>query len=391
LAWRASEESFIKNLNVFTDLKFRVGYGISGNSLGFDPFISSVLYTKKGQFYNNGSYISAIGANRNANPDLKWERTSMFNVGVDFGFFNNRLTGSIEYYNKTTKDLIADYAVPSTKYLVSWLTANVGEINNKGIEFSLNAIPVQTKDFTWNTTLNVSHNKNKVVSISNESFTADYFDEAELNAPGQSGAQQQRITAGRPLGSFYMWKWAGYDTNGLSTFYTADGKTTTQPTNADRQWLGDAQPKLVFGWNNTLTYKNWSMTMFFTGMTGNKILNATRARLSRLADVTRVNILANVLDDNKSTDTNSHLLCDRYLEKGDFIRLQTLSVAYNFKKFCDFIQNLRVYASCNNVFVITGYKGLDPEVNLGGLTPGIDNKNFYPKTRTFMIGASITF
>ena len=391
LAWRMSDESFIKNLNVFDDLKFRIGYGVSGNSLGFDPLISSVLYNKKGSFYNNGTTISAIGATRNANPDLKWERTSMFNVGLDFGFFNNRLTGTIEYYYKKTSDLIANYTVPTTKYLVNWLTANVGEISNKGVELSINAIPVKTKDFSWSTTINLSHNKNNVESISNSDFTADYFDEAELNAPGQSGAQQQRIVAGRPLGSFYMWKWAGYDSNGISTYYTADGGTTTQPTAADRQWVGDAQPDLNFGWNNTLNYKNWSMTMFFTGVVGNDVLNATRARLSRIADAGRVNILANVLDDQKITDSNSYLLCDRYLEKGDYIRLQNLSLSYSFKKFCNYIQNLRVYASCNNVFVLTGYKGLDPEVNLGGLTPGIDNKNFYPKTRTFMFGASVTF
>lgn len=391
LAWRMSDESFIKNLNVFDDLKFRIGYGVSGNSLGFDPLISSVLYNKKGSFYNNGTTISAIGATRNANLDLKWERTSMFNVGLDFGFFNNRLTGTIEYYYKKTSDLIANYTVPTTKYLVNWLTANVGEISNKGVELSINAIPVKTKDFSWSTTINLSHNKNNVESISNSDFTADYFDEAELNAPGQSGAQQQRIVAGRPLGSFYMWKWAGYDSNGISTYYTADGGTTTQPTAADRQWVGDAQPDLNFGWNNTLNYKNWSMTMFFTGVVGNDVLNATRARLSRIADAGRVNILANVLDDQKITDSNSYLLCDRYLEKGDYIRLQNLSLSYSFKKFCNYIQNLRVYASCNNVFVLTGYKGLDPEVNLGGLTPGIDNKNFYPKTRTFMFGASVTF
>jgi len=391
IAWRMNEEKFIKNLNIFDDLKFRVGYGVSGNSLGFDPLTSLVSYTKKGSFYSNGQYISAIGATRNANPDLKWERTSMFNVGLDFGFFNNRLTGTIEYYDKRTSDLIADYTVPTTKYLVSYLTANVGEISNKGIEFTINATPVQTHDFSWNTSLNLSHNKNVVESISNENFTADYFDVAELNAPGQSGASQQRILAGEALGSFYTWKWAGYDQNGLSLFYKADGTTTTQPTAKDRFLTGNAQPKLTFGWNNTLNYKNWSMTMFFSGITGNKIMNATRARLSRIADVTRVNVLASIVNTENSKDANSHLLSDRYLEKGDYIRLSNLSVAYNFKKFTDYIQNLRVYASCNNVFVLTGYKGLDPEVNLGGLTPGIDNKNFYPKTRTFMLGASVTF
>lgn len=391
-AWRMSDENFIKDLNTFSDLKFRVGYGVSGNSLGFDPLISSVLYGKTGTFYDStGTLVSAIGATRNANPDLKWERTSMFNVGLDFGFFNNRLTGTVEYYDKRTSDLIADYAVSTTKYLVSTLTANVGKISNKGIELTLNAIPIQTKKITWNTSLNVSHNKNNVESISNDKFSADYFDEAELNAPGQSGAQQQRIQAGKPLGSFYTWKWAGYDTNGVSLFYKADGTTTTTPSNSDRFWTGSAQPKLTFGWNNTLNYMNWSMTMFFSGVTGNKVLNATRARLSRVAEATHINLLASVAQTDKASDYNANYLSDRYIEKGDYIRLSNLALSYTFKDVCDYIKDIRLYASCNNVFVITGYKGLDPEVNLGGLTPGIDNKDYYPKTRTFMFGASLTF
>jgi len=392
LAWRMSEEGFIKNLGVFDDLKFRIGYGVSGNSLGFDPLIAMVLYGKSGSFTNsNGESVSAIGATRNANPDLKWERTSMFNVGLDFGFFNNRLTGTIEYYDKRTSDLIADYAVSTTKYLVNVMTANVGEISNKGIELTLNATPVQTRDFNWNTSLNLSHNKNRVESISNSEFSVEYFDQAELNAPGQSGARQQRILAGEPLGTFYTWKWAGYNDDGVSVFYTKDGDITTTPNDEDRVKTGSAQPKLNLGWNNTLNYKNWSMTMFFTGVFGNDIMNASRARLSRVNGATERNLLKEVVTEQRGTDSNAHYLSDRWLEKGDYLRLSNLSVSYNFKNISDYIQNLRVYASCSNVFVITGYKGLDPEVNLGGLTPGIDNKNFYPKTRTFMLGATITF
>ncbi|NMA75163.1 MAG: TonB-dependent receptor [Bacteroidales bacterium] len=391
-AWRASEESFVKQWNIFSDLKFRVGYGVSGNTLGFDPFIAKRLYGKTGVFVNSqGNIVSSIGTTRNSNENLKWERTGMFNVGIDFGFFNNRLTGSIEYYDKRTTDLIADYAVSATDYPTNILTANVGEISNKGIELLINVTPVITKDFTWSTSVNLSHNKNEVVSISNEEFSVDYFDEANLEAAGQSGMRQQRIEAGRPLGSFYTWKWAGYSENGVSLFYTKDGETTTTPSKEDRFWTGSAQPKLNFGWNNTLTYKNWAMTVFFTGVTGNKILNASRASLSRMAGITERNVLKSVVKTEKITDTNSNYLSDRYIEKGDYLRLSNLSISYTFDNFSSYIKNLRVYASCNNVFVITGYKGLDPEVNLGGLTPGIDNKNFYPKTRTFMFGASLTF
>lgn len=392
LAWRINEESFIKDLNVFSDLKFRVGYGVSGNSLGFDPYTSLVRYGKNGTFINsNGETVSAIGAVRNANPYLKWERTAMINVGIDFGFFNNRLTGTIEYYDKRTDDLIADYEVSTTEYLVSWITTNVGEISNKGVELTLNATPISTRDFSWNTTLNLSHNKNEVVSLSNAHFSKEYIDRAELNAAGQTGAHQQRIQAGRPLGSFYTWKWAGYNESGISQFYTKDGEVTLTPSDNDRFWTGSAQPKLNLGWKNTFTYKNWSLDLFITGVFGNDILNASRAHLSRMGSITYRNILESAVKDEKITDSNSHFLSDRYIEKGDYLRLSNMSVGYNFNSVGKYIKGLRVYASCNNVFVITGYKGLDPEVNLGGTEPGIDNRNFYPKTRTFMLGTSITF
>lgn len=392
LAWRLSEESFIKDLNVFSDLKFRIGYGVSGNSLGFDPYTSLVLYGKNGTFINsNGETVSAIGAARNANPNLKWEKTSMLNVGLDFGFFNNRLTGTIEYYDKRTSDLIADYEVSTTEYLVSWLTTNVGKISNKGVELTLNATPIITNKFTWDTNLNLSHNKNKVERLSNETYAKDYIDRAELNAPGQTGAHQQRIQTGKAIGSFYTWKWAGYNENGISQFYTKDGDVTLTPSDQDRFNTGSAQPKLNLGWKNTFTYSNWSLDMFITGVTGNKILNASRASLSRMGSVSYRNILTSAAKKEKVTDSNAHFLSDRYIEKGDYLRLANLSIGYRFKNISKYISDLRLYASCNNVFVITGYDGLDPEVNLGGTEPGIDNRNFYPKTRTFMFGTSVTF
>lgn len=392
VAWRLNDEKFIKDMNIFDDLKFRVGYGVSGNSLGFDPLVSRVLYAQSGTFVNSaGTTVSAIGATRNANPDLKWERTSMFNIGLDFGFFNNRLTGTIEYYNKKTSDLIADYSVSSTKYLVNWITANVGEISNKGVELTINAIPVQTKNFSWNTTLNLSHNDNNVESISNSDFTVDYFDEAQLNATGQSSAMQQKIIEGKPLGSFYTWKWAGYTDTGVSQFYTADGGVTTTPSDKDRFYTGSAQPKLTLGWNNTLTYKKLSMNMFFTGVFGNKVLDATRASLMVMSSVAERNVLKDAIAEQKATDYTAHYLSDRYIENGSYLRLSSLSFSYNLGSISDYIKELKLNVSCNNVFVITGYKGLDPEVNLGGLTPGIDNRSYYPRTRTFMFGANITF
>ena len=162
-AWRITEEQFMKNQHVFDDLKLRVGYGVSGNSLGFDAFIARPLYGATGWFtYVNPdgstSNYRMLGATRNANPDLKWESTSMFNIGIDFGFLHNRLSGTIEYYDKRTSDLIYDYPVSTNRYPYGTMTANVGDISNKGIEITINSVPVQTHNFTWSTTLNLSHN-----------------------------------------------------------------------------------------------------------------------------------------------------------------------------------------------------------------------------------------
>lgn len=395
-AWRLSEEPFIQQTGIFDDLKLRAGYGVSGNSMGFDVFTARQVYGATSSFYTDafGNNLRTLAALRNANPDLRWERTGMLNLGVDFAFLDNRLSGSIEYYDKNTTDLIYDYPVSTTTYLYGSLTANVGEINNKGVEVSLQAIPVRSGNFTWSTGLVVSHNKNLVTRISNQEFSTDYIDLAELGGAGQSNAFQQRLMEGAPIGHFYTWEWAGYNEDGISTFYVRDqetgertGETTITPTNKDRGVTGSAQPKATLGWNNNFSYKNFALTAMFQGVFGHKIMNGTRARHSNIVgNAGQKNLLASVLDTDKVTDINAHYLSDRYLEKGDYLRLANLTLSYTLPHFSSQFKNIRVYATVNNAFVLTSYKGVDPEVDLGGLTPGIDNRQTYPRTRTFMFG-----
>lgn len=257
-SWRIIEEDFMKEQDVFDDLKFRVGYGVSGNSLGFDAFYSRQVYGSTGWFTSaDGDNYRVLGATRNANPDLKWEKTAMLNVGLDFGFFNNRLSGTVEYYDKRTSDLIYNYRVSTLLYPYSEMWANVGDISNKGVEITINAVPVQTKDFTWSTTLNLSHNKNKVESMSNSEYTVNFIDMADPNINSYSGQHVQRLMEGAPIGQFYLWEWAGYDENGMSIFndYDEEGNlvgTTDAPDDGDRRMAGSAQPKLTYGWNNNV-------------------------------------------------------------------------------------------------------------------------------------------
>ncbi|WP_304317238.1 TonB-dependent receptor [Phocaeicola plebeius] len=400
-AWRITEEQFMKNQHVFDDLKLRVGYGVSGNSLGFDAFIARPLYGATGWFtYVNPdgstSNYRMLGATRNANPDLKWESTSMFNIGIDFGFLHNRLSGTIEYYDKRTSDLIYDYPVSTNRYPYGTMTANVGNISNKGIEITINAVPVQTHNFTWSTTLNLSHNKNVVEKLTNASYSVPYIDMADPDVV--TGEKVQRIMEGSPIGQFYTYEWAGYNENGVSVFndYDADGNligTTDAPTDEDRRKTDSAQPKLTYGWNNDFTWKNWTLTAFFQGVAGNQIYNATRNYYNNVGLVAAgKNVLSEVATEQNFSDSNAHRPSDRYLESGSYFRLATLTLGYNFGKLGDWVNNLRIYATCNNVFTITGYKGLDPEVYLGGLTPGVDwRQTQYPRTRTFMVGVNVNF
>ncbi len=404
-AWRLSDEDFIKDMNIFDDLKLRAGYGVSGNSLGFDAYTAIQTYGVSGWFnYTDANgYTSnkhTLAATNNSNPDLKWERTGMFNVGLDFAFFNSRLNGTIEYYDKHTSDLIYYYPVSTNRYPFGTMTANVGDISNRGIEVTINAIPVKTKDFEWNTTLNLAHNKNVVEKLSNENFSVDYVAMAYPGIAGNSDKYVQRLMEGCPIGQFYTLEWAGYNDEGVSEFYVHDpetgertGETTTAPQETDQTKTGSAQPKLTFGWNNTLNYKNWSLNVFFQGVTGNKIFNALRAQYSAISLVTSgKNVLKEVATEQLFTDVNAQTPSDRYLENGSYLRLATLSLAYNFGNFGEWINNLTLYATCNNVFTLTGYSGTDPEVSLGGLTPGIDwSNNYYPKTRSYMIGMKVNF
>jgi iron complex outermembrane receptor protein len=399
-AWRMSEENFIKNLGLFDDLKVRVGYGVSGNSKGFDAYTSKIYYSATGRFDYNGYSYRTLGASRNANPDLKWETTSMLNVGLDFAFLNGRINGTLEFYNKKTKDMIYSYSVSTDRYPVDWIDANVGDMSNRGVELTLNVVPVQTRDFNWTASLNFSHNRNRVEKISNDKYSVDYINAYNPNLAGYSTATIQRIIEGQPIGTFYMWEWAGYDDNGVSQFYVHDpetgertGETTTTPLETDRTIVGNAQPKLSMGWNNDFRYKNWGLNAFFSGVFGQKIFNELQAAYSNVTNISvGKNVLADVATKQNPNDTQAQAPSDRYLENGSYFRLASLTLSYTFNNFNGWINNLKLYATCNNVFTLTGYSGRDPEICLGGFTPGCDTRSdHYPRTRQFLFGATINF
>lgn len=413
VAWRVSEENFLRENTWLNDLKVRVGWGQSGNSGGFDIYTSRFFYdqTKRFDYVDpvTGAVTSYKGltAARNVNDNLKWETTTMLNIGLDFSFLNGRIGGTIEYYNKDTKDMIWDYPVSVAQYPVNVLTANVGKMRNRGVELMIQAYPVRTHDFTWNTSLNFSHNDNKIVSVSNSEFNAGVLNRYDPHLPGLSqGCNTQRIVEGKSIGSFYLWDWAGYNEQGISTFYRYDGKgnhvldengnpeTTMTPGDDDRIYAGSAQPKLTMGWDNRLNYKNWDLNLFFTGVFGQKIFNEPRAYFSYMGSISQgKNVMASAIKDQLATDGLAHYPSQRYLEDGSYFKLATVTLGYTFRDcFNGWLKDIRVYVSANNVFTITKYKGRDPEINLGGLDPGHDTRSdHYPRTRQILVGASINF
>ena len=389
-AWRISDESFMKSQDWLNDLKIRVGYGKTGNSLGFDAYTPLILYGSSGTFYYNNNWINAIGPTQNDNPDLKWESTATTNAGIDFTILKGRLSGSVDVYDKKTTDMISLVPVSTATHLFPYEYENVGSMDNKGVEISLSGTPVKTRDFTWESYGNISFNKNKITSLGKD-LSKIYAGDPE--GPGQSGTTVSITEAGYPLGEFYTLKYLGR-TNGVSTYLGANGQPTTTPTSADRTYAGDAQPRYIFGWGNTLTYKNLSFNFFFRGQGGNKIMDASLADFNTPYSASTHNVPVMTLSEPIS-DVNANLYSTRYLESGAFIRLSNATLSYRFKVNGNYIHAVRLYVTGSNLFIITKYKGVDPELNLSlnnqqsGQFIGVDMNNYYPKTRTFLGGIQV--
>ena len=313
-------------------------------------------------------------------------------VGSDvalFKYFNLTL----DWYDKKTTDMIYRYTVDPILVPVGNITANGGSISNKGIELSLSATPVKTSNFSWNSSINLAHNKNVITSLTNPLFVGG--DSVSVSYPegaGQSGSSLQLLKQGRPLGQFFTLEYAGKNSAGVSQFVAANGTLTTTPTRADYHYEGDAQPKLVVGWSNTLRYKDFDFNVFVRGVFGNKIFNATRADLFRPTTAMSTNILVDAADESPA-DGNAYRYSSRFIESGSYVRFDNATLGYNVKSITNnkYIKSLRVYTSVNNLFTITKYKGIDPEVNQGGIAPGVDYNNFYPKTRTVLFGVNVSF
>ena len=391
-AWRIGEEDFMSKQNLVSDLKLRVSYGVTGNAAGFNPYTAQFMLAGRGNYYYNGTTVSAIGAAQTENPFLEWEKTATSNIGLDFSIFKRKINVAIDLYEKKTTDMIIGYAADPMLLPNGGITANGGAMTNKGIELNISGSVIDSKDFSWTTNLGLAHNKNLITKLTNPIFIGG--DSVRVGFPeggGQSGRSVQLLKEGYPLGQFFTFQYAGKNAQGLSQWYKRDKTLTTAPQNGtDNFYLGNAQPKLLLGFANTFRYKKFDLNIMIRGVFGNKIMNATKADLFRPSTAMSTNILSSAAGES-ATDVIAYTYSSRFIESGSYVRFDNATLAYNIGKVGNYIKSMRVYLTGNNLFVITKFTGVDPEVNQGGIAPGIDYNNFYPKTRTTMLGVNVSF
>jgi TonB-linked SusC/RagA family outer membrane protein len=379
VAWRLSQEKFFK-IKPISDLKVRVSYGVTGNQeIGNLNSVTTLGASSTG-YIVGGNRVTIVLPQQYANPDIKWEQTAQFDAGLDFGLFGGRLRGTIDFYNKKTSDLLLAVRVPSPT-VVNTQIVNVGSVQNRGIELELNADVIQSGKFYWQSSLNVSRNVNKVLSLSNDKYKGDNINAAPIQGAGLQGGYAQIIKPGYSLGTFY----------GKELYGIKDGKEILSTYDTI---LGSAQPKFSFGFSNYMSYGKFSLSFMFRGVVGNKIYNLTANNLGYLNNLPGRNVLESATTAGVDRD-QPKVYSSRWIENGSYIRLDNLTLSYSLHLKTDFFKNARVFVTGQNLLVITGYSGLDPEVNseisATGIAPlGVDYLS-YPRARSFSIGFNTNF
>lgn len=390
--WRISNEKFMKNISWVEDLKLRVGYGVTGNNNFSSSYMANMLGSDAFWYLPNGNWKKSYGKTQNVNPNLGWEEKKEWNFGIDYSLFGGRLYGKFDYFIRNIDNLLYSVNVPQPPYTQGTQWQNIGKMQIKGWEFEVGGTPVKTKDFTWNSNLNLSHNSGKIKTLWGNNT---YFNGNGFPAPGTPG-DAARIEEGSTIGSFFIWKFAGFDDEGNFLLYDKDDNVipASQKTELDKRYIGNYTPKLIAAWNNTFTYKNWDLginmrswidfdvmntaNMYFgiQGRGNNNVLKAAYTKFNHIKGEKQI--------------------CDYYLEDGTFLKIDAITLGYTFnmKKLTNnMINKIRLWATCGNVCTITGYSGMNPEVNITGWDQGTEKfwSDYYPTVRTWTFGMQFNF
>lgn len=392
LGWKLKEEAFLKDVDVLSDLKLRLGYGITGQqniNSGDYPYLA-VYETNK-----DGAYYPILGEGTtyrpNAyNPDLKWEKTTTYNVGLDFGFLNNRINGAVDYYYRKTTDLLNSVFVSAGTNFKNKVLSNVGSLENSGIEFSINSKPVVTTDWTWDLGFNITYNKNEITKLTTGD-SENYYVAAGDNIGGGRDMKAMAHAVGHPASSFYVYQQV-YDENGKpieNEFVDRNGDGTINGD--DRYFYKKPTADVLMGLTSRLSYKSWDFSFSLRASLNNYVYNSVEAGGSDCNPTSVYSFgalnnrpLMGVANNIQNLKDNT-LLSDYFVQNASFMKCDNITLGYSFKKLFGAPIGGRVYAAVQNVFTITKYKGLDPEVE-----KGLDN-NIYPRPLTTLIGLSLNF
>lgn len=396
-AWVLSDESFMDKLTIISYLKLRMGYGITGNQdISNYQSIASLTTGYSYPVYYEGidelEYYTTYGPSKNVNPDLKWETKQEFDLGVDFGFLNNKLTGTADVFYRNTKDVLYNYAAQLPSGVASSILANVGNIKNKGVELNITYKAISTPNFNWEIKFNGSYQDNEVASLSNDLYYLSEFETGNIGNPGSLG-NAFIVKEGHPIGGYYGKQFAGFTDDGKWLFYKADGTigTSSEVSDDDNQVIGNGMPRYYASLYNTFRYKNFDLSIFLRGKFDYDILNTVDMFYGNPYVIGTSNVLRSALT-RHNTINEAPIYSSYYLEKGDFVKLDNVSLGYNFKlNESSFMSHLRMFVSVRNLYTITGYTGRDPEVDDTGLTPGMDDRSYYPRTKTVTIGLKAMF
>jgi len=396
---------FINN-DAVNVLKLRASYGLTGNQPG-NSYLSLLRLGPSGNFFYNGEFVPGYSPVSNANTDLKWEKKSEIDIGVDFAFLNSKLVGSFDFYTRTTTDLLFEYEVPVPPNIYNRALVNLGEIKSSGLELSLTWNVVETSDINYSITMTPSYNlANELVSLSGSFNGADLKygirDLGGMGAPGQSDVPLIRAEEGKPIGQLLALVYKEIDESGNLIFEDTnnDGSIST----LDRQIVGNGLPKFLLGFANNFSYKNWDLGVFFRGVFGHDLLNSYRGFYEVPKMIGSYNLPKTAKDMKNPTsgtylNNSSGVLNSTHIENADFVTLDNMSLGYNFSvPQSTGFSKIRLYFAGNNLFYITKYKGADPnprygdiEGNNNPLIPGIDRRNTWFRTRSVTFGANIVF
>lgn len=394
LAWEVTNTPVLKEAvgSIFQSLKPRISYGVTGRS-DFNAYQSIATYSGYSAYLIDGQWINGYAPSLNANPDLAWEKSKAFNIGLDFVTLNNRLRGSIEYFDRRSEDLLYNYTAPQPPFIYNTILVNVGTTKNTGLEVSLEYDVLSKSALKWTTGVNWSTGSTELTKLSSDAYQMAYLD--LYRKPGVGTNEYFfRVEEGGKIGQFYGYEHAGIDENGLLLVYDNEGNAKPA-AQADPSWkrnIGNGAPKHFLSWSNSFRYKNWDLSALFRGAFGYKIFNMRKYGMGLIGCGTD-NVLRTAYTDDANVLSSGGIISSYFLENGNYFKLDNVTLGYNYTpKKRQFVDSFRVYVTAKNLFTLTSYKGNDPSiVTSTGITPGVDSNSAYPQATQLSLGVTVRF